>query len=91
MLLQICIFKSQKAYEPLVRFLEESFVTVPLTSAIKDYGRIRALLESQGIRLEGMDLFIAATAIANDYTLVSHNIRHFSRIPGLKLEDWGKE
>ena len=35
-----------------------------------------------------MDLFIAATALEHDYTLVTHNTRHFSRIPGLKLEDW---
>ena len=41
--------------------------------------------------LDKMDLFIAATALVNDYTLVTHNTRHFSRIPGLKLEDWIEE
>lgn len=65
------------------------FECVPLTYAIIDeYARIRAALEATGSRLETMDLLIAATALANDYTLVTHNTRHFARIPGLKLEDW---
>jgi tRNA(fMet)-specific endonuclease VapC len=34
------------------------------------------------------DLQIASIAIANGYTLVSHNTREFSRVPGLLLEDW---
>jgi len=35
-----------------------------------------------------MDLLIAGIAIENDMTLVTHNMKHFSRIPGLKLQDW---
>ncbi len=34
------------------------------------------------------DLQIASIAIANGGTLVTHNTREFSRIPGLNLEDW---
>ena len=34
------------------------------------------------------DLLIASIALANGLTLVTHNTREFSRIPGLKLEDW---
>jgi tRNA(fMet)-specific endonuclease VapC len=34
------------------------------------------------------DLLIAAIALANDLTLFTHNIREFSRIDGLKYEDW---
>ena len=37
------------------------------------------------------DLLIAAIALANDLKLVTHNIREFSRIAGLKLEDWEAE
>jgi len=33
-------------------------------------------------------MLIAAIALANNLTLVSHNTREFSRIPGLSLEDW---
>ena len=44
-----------------------------------------------GAVLDKMDLFIAATALANDCTLVTHNTRYFARIPGLRLEDWVEE
>lgn len=52
------------------------------------YGDIRASLEKQGTPIGGNDLLIAATAIAHDLILVSHNIGEFERIPELKLEDW---
>jgi tRNA(fMet)-specific endonuclease VapC len=34
------------------------------------------------------DLVIAATALAHQVTLVTHNAAEFSRVPGLQLEDW---
>ena len=34
------------------------------------------------------DLFIAATALAHDLTLVTHNVREFGRVPRLRIEDW---
>lgn len=72
-----------------IRELEGVLKTVPLSNdIIHRYAQLRATLEKQGNSIGNMDLFIAATALANDYTLVTHNTRHFSRIPGLKLEDW---
>ena len=52
------------------------------------YGEIRAHLEIQGTPIGANDLLIAATALANDLTLVTHNTGEFGRIPNLKLEDW---
>ena len=75
----------------VVDMLTSLFTVVPITAALKTYSQLRAQLEGGGKRLEDMDLFIAATALANDYTLVTHNTRHFSRIPGLKIEDWVEE
>lgn len=74
--------------EPLLEFFEGVLKIVPITQAIKTFAKLRVQLESAGSRLETMDLFMAATALEGDYTLVSHNKRHYSRIPGLKLEDW---
>lgn len=72
--------------------LEKLLTTIPVSRDIIDrYAQIRAELETQGMRIGSMDLFIAATALVGDYTLVTHNTRHFSRIPGLKLEDWIEE
>ena len=77
-----------KKLEPALKFLEDKLEIVPVSPAIRTYTKLRALLESQGNRLPDFDLLIAATAIAGGYTLVTHNTRHFSRIPGLRLEDW---
>ena len=78
----------KKRLDPLISFVEKYLAVVPVSGAIKQYAQIRAHLEEQGNRLEDMDLFIAATALAGGYTLVTHNTRHFSRIPGLQMEDW---
>ncbi len=51
----------------------------------KVFGRIRALLEETGTILPDADLQIAATALGHDLMLVTGNLRHFRRIPGLKL------
>jgi predicted nucleic acid-binding protein len=51
----------------------------------KVFGQIRAQLEEAGNILPDADLQIAATAIYHDLELVSGNLRHFARIPGLKL------
>jgi tRNA(fMet)-specific endonuclease VapC len=51
-------------------------------------GRIRAQLEKRGTPLDLADLEIASIAMANDFTLISNNTRHFQRVPGLKHESW---
>ena len=51
----------------------------------KVFGQIRAQLEDAGNILPDADLQIAATAIYHGLELVSGNLRHFARIPGLKL------
>ena len=55
---------------------------------MRKYGEIRWELERQGFRIGDMDMFIAATAIEEDLILVTDNVKHFSRIPGLKVENW---
>lgn len=55
---------------------------------MRKYGEIRWELERQGLRIGDMDMFIAATAIEEELILVTDNIKHFSRIPGLKVENW---
>ena len=52
------------------------------------FADIKANIYSKAIRIEDMDLFIAATAIYNDLTLVTNKTKHFKNIPLLKLENW---
>lgn len=56
--------------------------------AAEHYGRIRTELERLGTRLADPDLRIAATVLAVDGTLISGNVRHFARVPELRVEDW---
>ena len=51
-------------------------------------GEIRATLARNGKPIGPYDVQIAAIALANNCILVTHNTGEFSRIAGLKLEDW---
>lgn len=53
-----------------------------------DYGLIRADLAAQGKPIGANDLMIAAIARAHDLILVAHNTGEFSRVVGLRIEDW---
>ena len=48
----------------------------------------RLALERAGTPIGANDLFIAAHAVALDAILVTANEREFSRVPGLKVENW---
>jgi len=52
------------------------------------YGKIRLELEKSGTPLGDMDMLIAAAALSTGAILVSHNTKHFSKIKGIKVEDW---
>ena len=52
------------------------------------YGSVRATLESAGKPVGPLDTLIAAHALALDVTLVSSNLREFSRVHGLRVESW---
>ena len=51
-------------------------------------GQIRAKLQAKGTPIGAYDLQIAAIALANNLTLITHNTREFERIENLALEDW---
>ena len=52
------------------------------------YGQLRAELERAGLPLAELDMRIAATALVNDLTVVTGNVRHFGRVSGLSVENW---
>jgi len=54
------------------------------------YGKIRVGLEKSGTPLGDMDMLIAASALTAGAILITHNTKHFSKINGLKVEDWYK-
>lgn len=69
--------------------LFQAFQSVPFDDLAADhYGRVRAELAAQGTPIGPNDLLIAATALAYNLVIVTHNTREFSRVPGLIFEDW---
>jgi tRNA(fMet)-specific endonuclease VapC len=77
-----------KNFSLLAMFLPV-FLSLPFEDrAAKVYGQIRADLEAKGMPIGPNDFMIAAIALANDLTLVTHNTAEFTRVPGLKSVDW---
>ena len=52
------------------------------------YATVRTDLESRGQAIGPLDTQIAAIALANNLTLVTHNTAEFARVVGLQLADW---
>jgi tRNA(fMet)-specific endonuclease VapC len=67
----------------------QKFVSFSFDDAAAEiYGTIRARLERAGTTIGPNDLLIAAIALNQKATLVTHNTREFSRVEDLLLEDW---
>jgi len=49
---------------------------------------IRTQLEQKGTPIGSIDVLIAGTAIAVQATLITHNVKEFSRVSGLAIADW---
>ena len=84
-------YKSTRQAENLA-LLEQffsQFVSLPFNDkAVEAYGQVRAKLAKIGNLIGPNDLIVAAIAIAHDVTLVTNNVREFSRVSQLKIEDW---
>ena len=65
------------------------FLSLPFDNAAADVcSRIRHDLENKGTPIGPYDLQIAAIALSQSCTLVTHNVNEFSRVSGLLIEDW---
>lgn len=72
----------------LKRFFLE-FATLPFDEKCEEvYGVVRAELALAGTPIGPNDLMIAATALANDATIITRNTGEFGRVKGLRVEDW---
>jgi tRNA(fMet)-specific endonuclease VapC len=72
-----------------VESLLESLEVLPLDKeSDRRYAKIRLHLEQRGRPIGPNDLLIAAHALALDLTLVTANAEEFSRVPGLRIENW---
>jgi tRNA(fMet)-specific endonuclease VapC len=72
--------------------LAELAQTLPVEPFTRDdsthYAAIRHDLEARGVGIGPMDTLIAAQALRLGATIVTRNVREFSRVAGLKVENW---
>lgn len=83
--------KSAKRVEVLATLaeLKRALPVLPLGEAAAGvYGELRADLESRGNLIGNNDLWIAAHSLSANLILVTNNEREFSRVRGLKLQNW---
>lgn len=86
-------FGAEKAGRPtLVELVEaylERLAILDWTNEVTShYARIRAELERSGKPIGNMDLLIASHAVSQDMTVVTNSVKHFSNVPGLKVDVW---
>ena len=84
-------YHSQRREESLavLRRFSAQFPCLPFDDAAAEQcARIRADLHSAGTPIGPYDLQIAGIALASSLTLVTHNVREFRRVDGLRIEDW---
>ena len=80
--------KSRKLHK-LVDVFADTVEVVPFdANAANHFGRLSALLARRGTPIGAIDTMIAAHAQSLDRVLVSNNGKHFSKVPGLKHENW---
>ncbi len=81
--------KAKRKNQALVENFVSTFEIIPFDEkSCKIYAGIRASLEKVGAPIGPMDLLIASISLANNFVLVTNNIKEFRRIKGLKLENW---
>jgi tRNA(fMet)-specific endonuclease VapC len=91
--LQAWVSLNTKAQERLLS-LQRMFapiVILPFTAEdAGHFGPIQKYLKNRGALIGALDMMIAAHAISRDLIVVTNNVSHFSRVPGLRIENWAE-
>ncbi len=80
--------RPQRTRESVDAFLKPFEVLPFEAEAAGRYAEIRLQLEKEGGPIGEPDLLNAAIARSRSLTVVTHNVREFSRVSGLRVEDW---
>jgi tRNA(fMet)-specific endonuclease VapC len=80
--------RSRRLHRLIDAFVDAIEVTGFDRNAPDRFGSLGALLARRGVPIGTLDTLIAAHALELGLTLVTHNARHFSRVPGLTIESW---
>ncbi|MGB8298970.1 MAG: type II toxin-antitoxin system VapC family toxin [Polyangia bacterium] len=81
--------KGSRKLHGLIDTFAAAIEVVPFDEgAAAAFGRIGSMLAERGTPIGEFDVLIAAHAVVLQCTLVTNNVRHFSRVPGLSVETW---
>ncbi len=81
--------KASKRLHALIdAFIEGVEVEAFDQAAALEFGRLGSILAERGTPIGEFDVLIAAHAVTLRCVLVSNNVRHFSKVPGLIVENW---
>jgi tRNA(fMet)-specific endonuclease VapC len=83
--------KARRATRQIARFEQrcQQSVVLPITDEIIiQAADLYALLHQEGQLISDADILIAATALKHTLVMVTENVDHFRRIPGLRIESW---
>ncbi|AOR29331.1 DNA binding protein [Formosa sp. Hel1_33_131] len=61
---------------------------VPIYNSLDFYAIEKARLRKNGNTVDDFDLLIGASAVSNNMTLVTNNIKHFKNIKNIEIQDW---
>ncbi|MCX6020854.1 MAG: type II toxin-antitoxin system VapC family toxin [Chloroflexi bacterium] len=81
-------FRSSNPRAEIAQFREFLFPYRKLVvneSIVERFAEIRAFLRRRGLRISDADVYIGATALEYDFTVLTNNVRHLERIPDVKL------
>lgn len=81
--------QSSKLTQRIESLLRTGLWVFPFDRAASEvFGTLKADLERSGKPLSEPDLRIASICLSRDLTLITGNVRHFSRVPELRIENW---
>lgn len=82
-----CSNNPEKNKAIIASFLEDVEI-LPFNTCIYEFCRQKARLRRLGTLIEDTDLYIGATAVAMGFILVAENVKHLSRLEGIRMENW---
>ena len=71
-----------------VAFVIDHFKVIPVSETLPLFGDIKANLRREGKLIDDFDILIGCAAILNHLTIVTDNIKHVGRLPGIIVENW---
>jgi tRNA(fMet)-specific endonuclease VapC len=71
-----------------IDFISQRFKVIPVFPSLRMFGEVKASLVKAGNSIDDFDILIGCTAITNNFILVTDNVKHLNRLPGIQLENW---